>query len=184
MCIGLPRWLSGKESTCQAGDVGWIPGLGRFPWRRKWQPTLVFFLPWKPHGQRSLAGCSPWGHQRVGHDLVTKWQQQIHVCECRKNIPVSAGRLCDGCGFPSPLRCTSLCSLGTAQEMRVWFLASRDVQSRKDSFVCVWIGGICNVVKEKWPGIRGGIRDEVYLDLGMEDEKGREYWPVSQWSSM
>ena len=24
---GLPKWLSGKESTCQAGDVGLIPGL-------------------------------------------------------------------------------------------------------------------------------------------------------------
>ena len=26
---GLPWWLSGKESTCNAGDVGLIPGLGR-----------------------------------------------------------------------------------------------------------------------------------------------------------
>ena len=26
---GLPRWLSGKESVCQAGDVGLIPGLRR-----------------------------------------------------------------------------------------------------------------------------------------------------------
>ena len=28
---GLPRWLSGKESACQAGDAGLIPGLGRSP---------------------------------------------------------------------------------------------------------------------------------------------------------
>ena len=31
---GLPRWLSGKESTCNAGvdrDVGLIPGLGISP---------------------------------------------------------------------------------------------------------------------------------------------------------
>ena len=28
---GLPRWLNSKESTCQAGDVGSIPGLGRSP---------------------------------------------------------------------------------------------------------------------------------------------------------
>ena len=27
----LPSWLSGKESTCNAGDMGSIPGLGRFP---------------------------------------------------------------------------------------------------------------------------------------------------------
>ena len=29
--IGLPWWLSGKESTCQAGDTSSIPGSGRFP---------------------------------------------------------------------------------------------------------------------------------------------------------
>ena len=29
--FGLPRWLSGKDSACQVGDVGLIPGLGRFP---------------------------------------------------------------------------------------------------------------------------------------------------------
>ena len=31
---GLPWWLSGKESACiagAAGDMGWIPGLGRSP---------------------------------------------------------------------------------------------------------------------------------------------------------
>ena len=27
----LPWWLSGEESTCQAGDAGFIPGLGKFP---------------------------------------------------------------------------------------------------------------------------------------------------------
>jgi len=27
----LPKWLSGKESACQAGDVDLIPGFGRFP---------------------------------------------------------------------------------------------------------------------------------------------------------
>jgi len=36
-----------------------IPELGRFPQRRVWQPTPVF-LPGEFHGQRSLAGCSPW----------------------------------------------------------------------------------------------------------------------------
>ena len=33
-------------------------------WRRKWQPTPVF-LPRELHGQRSLAGCSPWGHKEL-----------------------------------------------------------------------------------------------------------------------
>ena len=34
----------------------------KIPWRREWQPTLVF-LPGEFHGQRSLAGYSPWGHK-------------------------------------------------------------------------------------------------------------------------
>ena len=53
-----PWWLSGKESSCNAGGVDLILGQ-EDPWRRKWQPTPVF-LPGKSHGQRSLAGYSPW----------------------------------------------------------------------------------------------------------------------------
>ena len=65
--IGFPNGLAGKESTCNARDTGKvssIPGLGRFPWKRKWQPILVF-LPGesKSHGQSTLAGYSPWGHK-------------------------------------------------------------------------------------------------------------------------
>ena len=73
---GLPWWLSGKESACQCRRRGFHPSGRKIPWRRKWQPSPVF-LPRKPHGQRSLASCGPWGHKRVGHDLVTK--QQYHL---------------------------------------------------------------------------------------------------------
>ena len=45
-----------KESACNAGD------LGPIPWRREWLFTPVF-LPGESHGQRSLAGYSPWGHK-------------------------------------------------------------------------------------------------------------------------
>ena len=41
-------------------DASSIPGSVRFPWRKKWQPTPVFF-PRESHGQRSLVGYSPWG---------------------------------------------------------------------------------------------------------------------------
>ena len=54
--------------------MGSIPGSERPPWRRKWEPTPVF-LPGKSHGQRSLAGYSPWGCRRVRHDLVTEQLQ-------------------------------------------------------------------------------------------------------------
>ena len=43
----------------------------RFLCGRKWQSTPVF-LPGKCHGQGSLAGYSPWGYKRIGHDSVTK----------------------------------------------------------------------------------------------------------------
>ena len=38
------------------------PWVGKIPWTRKWQPTPVF-LPEESHGQRSLAGSSPWGRK-------------------------------------------------------------------------------------------------------------------------
>ena len=43
-----------KESTCQTGDVGLIPGLGRPP-GEEWQPTPVS-VPRKSHGQKSRVG--------------------------------------------------------------------------------------------------------------------------------
>ena len=55
---GFPGGSDGKESTCNAGELGLVPGLVKIPWRRTWQPTPVF-LPGEAHGQRSLAGCSP-----------------------------------------------------------------------------------------------------------------------------
>ena len=55
----FPCGSDGKESACNAGDVGLIPRLG-IPWRRKWQPTPVF-LPGEFNGQRSLAVYSPRG---------------------------------------------------------------------------------------------------------------------------
>ena len=54
----------------------WVRSLGQeIPWRKKWKPTPVF-LPGKSHGQRSLVGYSPLGHQRFRHDLASEQQQQ------------------------------------------------------------------------------------------------------------
>ena len=61
--MGLPRWCSGKESACQCRRhkrLRFDPWIGKIPWGRKWQPTLVF-LPGKFHEQRSLVDYSPWG---------------------------------------------------------------------------------------------------------------------------
>ena len=53
-CLGFPHSSVGKESVCNVGDLGSIPGLRRSPCWRKWQPTPVF-LPGESHGQRSLS---------------------------------------------------------------------------------------------------------------------------------
>ena len=56
--MDLPGGSNGKESTCNAGIPGQIPGLGRSQ-RREWLLTSVF-LPGEVHEQRSLASYNPW----------------------------------------------------------------------------------------------------------------------------
>ena len=56
--LGLPWWLSGKESACQCKRPGFDPWVRKIFWRRKWQPTPVS-LPGKSHGQSRLVGYSP-----------------------------------------------------------------------------------------------------------------------------
>ena len=60
--MDFPGGSDMKESACNAGDPGLIPGLGKSPGVREWQPTPVF-LPGKSGGQRRLVGYSPWGHK-------------------------------------------------------------------------------------------------------------------------
>ena len=52
-----------KNPPANTGDRSeFVPWVRKIPWRRAWQPTLVF-LPGESHGQRTLAGYSPWGHK-------------------------------------------------------------------------------------------------------------------------
>ena len=58
--LGFTDGLDGKESACNVGEVGLIPGLGRSPGEGHGNPLQYSCLE-NPHGQRSLVGCSPWG---------------------------------------------------------------------------------------------------------------------------
>ena len=74
MLGGLPRWLSGNESTCKARP-GLDPWVGKIPRRRKWQPTAVF-LPGNSYSQTE----EPGGQQSMEsdrHNLITKEQQDF-----------------------------------------------------------------------------------------------------------
>ena len=57
---GFPGGSDGKETACNAGDLGSIPGLGRSPGGGHGNPLQYSCLE-NPHGQRSLEGYSPWG---------------------------------------------------------------------------------------------------------------------------
>ena len=85
--MGFPGGSEVKASACNVGDLGLIPGLGRFPWRRKRKPTPVF-LPGESHGQRNLVGYSPRGRkesdtpERVHFHFHTWTAQQVSLCYC------------------------------------------------------------------------------------------------------
>ena len=66
---GMP-WFMGLQRV----GHDWMIELNWILWRRKWQPTSVFF-PREFHGQRSLVAYSSWGLQRVGHN----WAQHTNV---------------------------------------------------------------------------------------------------------
>ena len=54
----------GKVSTCNVGDLGLIPRLGKFPGGGHGNPLQYSCLE-NRRGQRSLAGYSPWGHKEL-----------------------------------------------------------------------------------------------------------------------
>ena len=63
VCLGFPCGSAGKESACNAGDLGLIPGLGRSPGEGKGYPLQYSGL------ENSMDESM--GSQRVGHDGAT-----------------------------------------------------------------------------------------------------------------
>ena len=76
---GFSGGSDGKESTCNVGGLGLIPGLGRSPGEGHGNPLQYSCLE-NPHGQRSLAGYRPWGRkesdktERLSTLLQVLWQ--------------------------------------------------------------------------------------------------------------
>ena len=112
--LGSPGGSDSKESAQTAEDLGSIPGSGRSPGGRHGNPLV--FLPGEFHGQRSLAGNSPWGC-KVGHDSLCT----INMCT---KIMLRGGRVRDEMKQVSGLR-----------RSKIFFLLSgvRVYQSKKAS---------------------------------------------------
>ena len=75
---GLPGGTSGKESACQLRRHNrrrFDPWVRKILWNREWQPTPEFMAR-KFHGQRSLAGHSPWGCKESD---MTEWLSTAHT---------------------------------------------------------------------------------------------------------
>ena len=63
--LGVPWWLSGKESACSAGDAGSIPGLGRSPGGRPGNPRLCSCL-------ENSMDRGAW--QAIVHGIAKSWK--------------------------------------------------------------------------------------------------------------
>ena len=70
--VGFPGSSVGKESTCNMGDLGLIPGLGR-SLEKGFTPVL---WPGEFHGR-----CIPWGHKESDR---TEWLS-LYMTWLRKN---------------------------------------------------------------------------------------------------
>ena len=98
--ICIARWHGDREPACQCRRHKRRrvdPWVGEIAWSRKWQPPPVF-LPGEPHGQRNLAGYSPW-HCR-GSDVTKRTHTHCVVIDLQDSLFVS---VCFISVFPSEL---------------------------------------------------------------------------------
>ena len=115
-CYLFPGGSASKESTCKKMQEMSIRWLGKISWRTAQQPTPVF-LPVESHGQRSLAGYSPWGHKESdmterltqntwnlsGRRFVWSGRTSQHLA-CSSSALLFAFTQHDGCSFISICR--------------------------------------------------------------------------------
>ena len=95
--LGLPQWLSSKESACNAGDAGFIPGSGRSPGGGHGNPCPVQYSrlenpmdrgAWRatvrgvPKSQTQLKRLSTYActHARTIHSLVETRPRSLTSC--------------------------------------------------------------------------------------------------------
>ena len=131
-------------------------------WRRQWHPTPVL-VPGKSHGQRSLVGCSPWGHEESDRT---------------QRLPFHFSLSCIGEGNGNPLQCSCLenpkdggawwaAVNGVAQsQTRLKWLSSSSSSSillnSSTRWVSDWVTGRKSAYKERDGNILGTIPNSTY----------------------
>ena len=89
---GFPGGTSGKEPTCQCRRrkrCRFDPWVGKIPWRRRGQPTLVF-LCGKSHGQRRLVGYSPWSCKELNMTEQLSSSSRTYIIETARNTVLAS----------------------------------------------------------------------------------------------
>ena len=91
--LGFPGGSDCKESTCNVGDLGLIPGSGKSPEEGNGNPLQYSCLE-NPriHGQRSLAGYSPWDRKELDMTVVTQ-HASMHFKKNRTGTKQTSGHV-------------------------------------------------------------------------------------------
>ena len=93
MCVWFPRWLSGKQSTCNAGDPGSIPRLGRSPGEGNGNPLQYSCL------DNSIDREARWA---TVHGAAKSWTQPSYQLSVLKE-PIETKKNCKTCqSLPVP----------------------------------------------------------------------------------
>ena len=87
--LGFPAGPDDKESACNAGNPGLIPGSGRSP---EGDPPV--FLPGEFHGQRSLAGYTPWGHKELDMTEQLTLHYYYYLTRNARRVPQAETKRC------------------------------------------------------------------------------------------
>ena len=80
---------------------GFTPWVGKIPWRREWQPTLIF-LPGKSHGQRSLGVTESWTW--LGTHVRIYTGNTLHFCLIWSYLSQPARSQDTACSHPLKLK--------------------------------------------------------------------------------
>ena len=86
-----------KASASNVGDLGSIPGSGRSPGEGNGNPLQYSYLE-NLHGQRSLAGYSPWGHKESDTTNYSFLESTVHAVLRRGFLLYSSPHLSFDCG--------------------------------------------------------------------------------------
>ena len=146
---GLPRWFSGKESTCQwrrHRRRGFNPWVGKIAWGGNFQSTPVF-LPGEFHGERNLAGYV-YGIAKSWTQLSDSHFQEKKEESCRKSLNLLREHLSHPRQNADGIRMVKAILTRFQIEMRnVWFKTKRKaifaIQWQRSWLNCVHVLVFC-----------------------------------------